>query len=209
MSQLETIVAYLAGQVGTATDLVRREMLDAGSETHMVVATARQWTRQMFGETALRRLGLSARARHRPPVAEPQVPRAPRRWWVLWLPWLLCAVSTTAAVLLALNCPGHRQHVLHFLGVAGNEPAAEVASTTDPPKADPKAVVPDKLSRKDSVQGRRLPSQVPAQSQKPLKDKRPAFQGGGGGQNSVLSPVGVGATGQHPLVRRPSTTNHK
>jgi hypothetical protein len=126
-SKLETLVDYLAGQASVRVDLLRREMEDPASEARRLLAAAQEWSRCLFSDHALQRLGLTPHAgRHQghlqeltpparqtrglTPLGSPKLTRparlaagSTRRGAGLVFSGLLFVTATTIAVLLALN----------------------------------------------------------------------------------------------------------
>src|SRR5262249_22098272 len=136
-SQFESLIRYLAADDGPETRLLRAELDDDASDASRVLTASRELSRAVFSEVALRRLGLAHAAGG---MAVPPAP-SPRSGGTLPIvvPWVLFVAATVAAVLLAWDCPRHRQRLLGtFTGGA----RADVAPLQQPKDVTQQRSVP-------------------------------------------------------------------
>jgi hypothetical protein len=176
------LVAYLAGDAGTAGDRCRRALADPGSDLSHFLTAARERTRAAIAEPAFRGLGLSPAA-CLPPDLDAAASSAPaekpdrRR-----LPWLVAAIALLVAGLSAWA--PWRAGAAAPAGPAGGGDKPAPANQVSRGEARPGPVLPD-----DPVAARRAeptvvaakpsgppapPIGVPAKTTDPVPPKPPA-----------------------------------
>jgi hypothetical protein len=129
-SRLETMVAYLAGQEGDESEQFRAALADPTSEASQFLAATQQLSRNLFGDHALKWLGVSPAL-----AATPPAQKTARSRLVRAVPWLLAVTACLFAGLFWLDCRAHRAPATPVTEVspARNEPPGPAAAPAGNP----------------------------------------------------------------------------
>jgi hypothetical protein len=134
-SRLETMVAYLAGQEGDEAEQFCVALADPTSEASQFLSATQQLSRNLFGDHALRWLGVSpALAGVEVLAAGPPASRGARSRLVGAVPWLLAGTACLLASLFWLDCRAHRAPAgpAAVASLARNEPPEPAAPAGEP-----------------------------------------------------------------------------